>query len=464
MRKAIALLLALVLGLSCFACTSTESTEATQPANTSAETATAEQTDATVAPEAETIDLSAQPAGSINLTLQMSLGQWTDNFNTLIDSYKAEHPEIGTIEASFPSSDVGEELLQAALAAGQLPDIIGIAYGTGAQAWWQYCADLSTGCPAYSLLTDDQKALGTCGDYGMIIMPIYVEGTGILYNMNLLSKAGWDHTPQTRDELLQLCTDLTAAGIKPFMHQWSETYLNLMNWVGPTWLAAKDNQGLDFLTAMLNGQDMDLANDSDWNAFLDTYEQVLIPYAQEGAIATDKWTCRNAFFLEECAMLVGEGSWETPNIANTNAALLDHVKQDLLPIYNDASKNMMQLQTIAAAVTKSGDPIREAAAKDFLSYIVSSEAARVWHQETMGSPTSIQSLELSPNLPKLAADVVNIMKANKGAESMFEWMPTSIYPDLEAAWARFVAGEDDRATFTSTYEKIFKDYSEGFYG
>lgn len=33
---------------------------------------------------------------------------------------------------------------------------------------------------------------------------------------------------------------------------------------------------------------MNLSEDEDWNAFLDTYEQILIPYAQEGAIATDK--------------------------------------------------------------------------------------------------------------------------------------------------------------------------------
>lgn len=84
-------------------------------------------------------------------------------------------------------------------------------------------------------------------------------------------------------------------------------------------------------------------------------------------------------------MLVGEGSWETPNIAEMNPDLLDYVKQDLLPIYNEADKNMMQLQTISASVTDSGDPVRVAAAKDFLSYIVSSEEARVWHQELMAT-------------------------------------------------------------------------------
>lgn len=459
MKKVIALFLVVALALSFVACTSSD-----KPAGGSSTGKPATTTDNKGTTETGKIDLSAQPAGSINLRLQMSLGQWTDNFDELINAYKAEHPEIGTIEASFPSSDVGEELLQSALAARQLPDIIGIAYGNGSEPWWQYCVDLSTDCAAYDLLGDDQIALGTCGDYGMIIMPIYVEGTGVLYNMRLLGEVGWDHTPQTRDELLQLCKDLTAAGIKPFMQQWSETYLNLMNWVGPTWLAAKENQGLDFLTDMMEGKDMDLANDADWNAFLDMYEQVLIPYAQEGAIATDKWTCRNAFFLEECAMLVGEGSWETPNIQNTNPALLDYVKQDLLPIYNDSSRNMMQLQTIAAAVTDSGDPIRVAAAKDFLSFIVSSEAARIWHQEKMGSPTSIRTLALSESLPQLAADVVKIMQEGRGAESMFQWMPTNIYPDLESAWARFVGGQDDRATFTANYAKIFKDYSEGFYG
>lgn len=117
---------------------------------------------------------------------------------------------------------------------------------------------------------------------------------------------------------------------------------------------------------------------------------------------------------------------------------------------------MMQLQTISASVTDSGDPVRVAAAKDFLSYIVSSEEARVWHQELMGNPTSITTLEASDNMPKLAVDVVNVMKEGRGAESMFEWMPVNMHPDLEQAWAMFVAGEYDRDQFTERYEQIFQ--------
>lgn len=400
-------------------------------------------------------------AEGIKLTVCMALGQWTDNFDTIIDAYMAEHPEIESIDATFPSSDVYNDLLKADLAAGELPDIISISYGRLNSEWFQYCADLSTDFPAYAHLTDAQIEVGSDSKYGFIIAPVYEEGTGILYNMNLLKKAGWDHAPQTRDELAKLCADLTAAGIKPFMHQWAETYLNLFNWVGPTWLGNKEGQGRDFLERMLAGEDVDLANDKEWNDFMDTYE-ILIQYAQEGAIATDKWTCRNAFFLEECAMLVGEGSWETPNIANTNPALLDYVHQDVLPVSNDKTNNL-QLQTIGISVTNSGSEEQVKAAKEFASFIIDSEVAAKWHQETMGSPTAVITLPVSEALPQLGKDVIAFMQEGRASESMYQFMPAVIMSDLEEAWARFVSQNFSREEFTARYEQIFKDYADGMY-
>ena len=456
MKKRISFLMALVMAVSLTACSSSDASGVSDLVS-----AVSEAGGGTAAKSSMPAGQGGAAEGSVNLTLMMPLGQWTDNFNTLIDSYKAEHPEIGSIEATFPSSDKYEDLMRAALSAGELPDIISLSYGVMQEQWFPYCVDLSTDCEAYKLLTEEQVKLGTT-EYGMIIMPIYVEGTGILYNTKLLEDAGWDHTPETRDELAKLCQDLTAAGIKPFMHQWGETYLNLFNWVGPTWLGNKEGGGMDFLNKMLAGENMNLENDKEWNDFMDTYE-ILIQYAQEGAIATDKWTCRNAFFLEECAMLVGEGSWETPNIANTNSKLLDHVKQGVLPCSNDPEANYLQLQTIAAAVTDSKNPARVAAAKDFLSYIVSSEEARVWHQDTMGSPTSIVTLELSQNLPAIAADVVNLTKEGRASESMYSYIPSVLQTDLEEAWARFVAQNFSREEFTKRYEEIFSDYAAGNY-
>lgn len=145
-RKMMALTLALVMALSLAACGSSGSSTAASTAGSTAASTGGDETPAD---------------GSIALTVSMPLGQWTDNFDTLIDSYMAEHPEIASIDATFPSSDKYNDLLKSALSAGELPDIISVSYGILNSDWFQYCVDLSTDCPAYDLLTDAQKDLGT---------------------------------------------------------------------------------------------------------------------------------------------------------------------------------------------------------------------------------------------------------------------------------------------------------------
>lgn len=436
--------------------TKEESAGAVEAASEAAEPA------ATSEAAAEAVDLAAQPDNSVTISIQLALSNFALEFDQIVEAYKKDHPWIKDIEYNFPASAANEDLLVAALSAGELPDIITTAYGASFAQWFPYCVDMSD-TYAYTQMTDAQIANGTIDPYGTIVMPIYEEGTGILYNLRLLEEAGWDHTPQTRDELLQLCKDLTDAGITPFMHQWAEVYLNLYLWTGGTWTGAKENGGVDLINSMLAGEDADLANDPDWNAFLDTYEQILIPYAQENAIATDKWTCRNAFFMEECAMLVGEGSFEVPNILNTNPDLLNYVEQSYLPIYNEPEKNRLQTDTMCASVTDSGDPVRTAAAKDFLSWFISSEEAGKWHQEVMGSPTSIVTLPTSEKLPCLAVDVIDLMQKGQNCQAIYVYIPSVLSTDLGNCWARFVAGQDDRETFTKAYEEVFKNYADGFY-
>ncbi len=462
-RRVAALFMAAAMAVTGMTGCGSSDTATTEAAKTEAgsEAASKEETEAA---KEETIDVKSLPAGSVDLSIMLPLGQWTDNFNMLIDAYKAEHPEIGEITATFPGSDKYDDLLVSALSAGELPNIINLGYGVRRQDWWQYCEDLSTGCPAYEMLTDAQIKNGTDGDYGMLVLPMTMEGTGILYNTKILEETGWDHMPETRDELLQYCKDLKEKGIQPFMLPWAETYLNLFNNVGNYWLLDKPDGGKETLAKLMNGEDVDLANDPEMTELLDTYEQILMPYAQEGAVSADKWTCRNAFFAEECAMLIGEGSYETPNIQNANPELLDHVKQGILPISNDASKNKMAIATISISVTKNDDPNVVACAKDFASWLVSSDTARLWHQETMGSPTSIQGLEVSDKLPVIAKDVIDTIDAGKATENVFVYMPSSIYTDMQENWAKYVAGVETREQFLERYQQIFKDLKDGIYG
>lgn len=392
--------------------------------------------------------------GSVNLSIMLALGQWTDNFNVLVDEYKKENPQIGTIEGEFPSSSTYWDLLKSKLASGEMPDIFGCGFGEQIGQWHDYLADISD-MEACKSLTPDQIAQCSLDGATVQVLPIYVEGWGILYNMDLLKKAGWEKTPETLDELEQLCKDLTAVGIRPFEHHYAETSLSLTNHLGTTWVTDKADP-LGFYTKMKTGEDMDLANDPELNSMLDYYDLVL-QYGNEDAISTDKTTGRNAFFLEEAAMIDDEGSWEIPNILNVNAALADHVVQGVVPITNNAAQNRIQIATICGTVYKDGKNVDEA--KKFLNWLCTSDVAQKWHQEKMGNIPALNSVAVLDSLSTLGQDVFAYIKNGMAHEVMTPWTPDGVKDSLGEVWSLYVGKQIDRATFFTQYQQIWTDYA-----
>lgn len=392
--------------------------------------------------------------GSVNLSIMLALGQWTDNFDELIEAYKAENPQIGTIEYEFPSSSVYWDLLKSKLASGEVPDIFGCGFGEQIVQWNDYLADLSD-MDIVQDLTPDQVAACSLDGKTIQVFPIYVEGWGILYNMRLLKEAGWEKIPETRDELKQLCKDLVAAGIQPFELHYAETSLSLTNHLGSIWVTNKENP-LEYFEQLKSGVDMDLANDPDLNDMLDYYDLVL-QYCNEDYISTDKWTGRNNFFLEEAAMIDDEGSWEIPNILNVNPDLADYVVQGLVPISNDAEKNRLQIATINAAVYKDSENVEEA--KKFLSWLCTSDVAQKWHQEKMGNIPALNTVPTMETLSVLGQQVFDYMKANKAYETMTPWTPDEVKTPLGEVWSLYVGRQIDREEFFKQYQQIWTDYA-----
>lgn len=392
--------------------------------------------------------------GSVDLSIMLALGQWTDNFDELIVAYKAENPQIGEITYEFPSSSVYWDLLKSKMASGEVPDIFGCGFGEQIAQWHDYLADLSD-MEIVKELTPDQVAACSLDGKTVQVFPIYVEGWGILYNMRMLKEAGWEKTPETRDELEQLCKDLVAAGFQPFECHYAETSLSLVNHLGSTWITNKENP-LEYMAELKTGKDMDLANDPDLNDMLDYYDLVL-QYANEDYISTDKWTGRNNFFLEEAAMVDDEGSWEIPNILNVNPPLADYVVQGLVPISNTRT-NRLQTATINAAVYKDSENVEEA--KKFLSWLCTSDVAQKWHQEKMGNIPALNSVEVLPNLSILGVHVFDYMKSGQAHETMTPWTPDEVKTPLGEVWSLYVGRQIDRAEFFKQYQQIWTDYAE----
>lgn len=123
MKKCLALVLAAALAASALAgCGSGSSSTDTKASETKAEETKAAG-DTAAAGESGT---SEKEPGSVNLSIMLALGQWTDNFDSVIEDYKKDNPQIGTIEYEFPSSSTYWDLLKGYLSAGTMPDILDV--------------------------------------------------------------------------------------------------------------------------------------------------------------------------------------------------------------------------------------------------------------------------------------------------------------------------------------------------
>lgn len=403
---------------------------------------------------ADTASADEKAPGSVNLSIVLALGQWTDKFDSVIEDYKKENPQIGSIEYEFPSSSTYWNLLKGYLSAGTMPDIFGCGFGEQIGNWHEYMADLSD-LESAKDLTSEQVAMCSVDGSTVQIMPMMLEGWGILYNMRLLNEVGWEQPPVTISELEQLCKDLEAAGIQPFIHHYAETSLSLTNHLGFTWVTAKDDP-LGYFMELKSGKDMNLAEDVELNAMLDYYDLAL-RYGNDDAIATDKWTGRNAFFLEEGAMIDDEGSWEIPNIMDVNPALADYVVQGRVPIMDTPSKNRLQTASLCAAVYKDSPNLDEA--KKFLDYLVKSDYTAYWHQDVMGNIPSLTTIPVSENLACLGKDVYALMQEGLTHETITPWMPDEVKDSVGEVWSLYVGKQIGREEFFQQYQEIWTKYA-----
>lgn len=451
MKKMLALVLATVMTVSVLAgCGSGgETTGASAEDTKQTDTQTPAAADTTAAESAV-----EKAPGSVDLTIMLALGQWTDNFDSVIEDYKKDNPQIGTIEYEFPSSSTYWDLLKGYLSAGTMPDIFGCGFGEQIANWEEYLADL-TSLEAAKDLTPEQIEMCSTDGKTVKVMPMVMEGWGILYNMKYLNQVGWEKPPETLSEMEQLCKDLEAAGIQPFIHHYAETSLSLTNHLGSTWITAKDDP-LGYFNELKSGKYMNLAKDPELNAMLDYYDLVL-QYGNDDAIATDKWAGRNSFFLEEAAMIDDEGSWEIPNIMDVNPALADYVVQGRVPIMEDASRNKLQTASICAAVYKDSPQLEEA--KKFFDYLAKSEYTAYWHQDVMGNIPALSTVEISDNLACLGKDVFALMQEGLTHETMTPWTPDEVKDSIGEVWSLYVGKQIDRAQFFEQYQAIWTNYA-----
>jgi raffinose/stachyose/melibiose transport system substrate-binding protein len=147
-------------------------------------------------------------------------------YEKAIAELQAAHPEITIKWEAFENQSYKTKIKAAMSDPNSLPDIYftwaGAFLGDFAEMGTAYCLD-----EAYKPFADQlpevmlQNATYGGKHYGV---PLTMNIVTLFANMDLLAKAGWDHVPQTYEDLIACCDALVAAGITPFGCAGKETW------------------------------------------------------------------------------------------------------------------------------------------------------------------------------------------------------------------------------------------------
>ena len=142
------------------------------------------------------------------------------------------------------------------------------------------------------------------------------------YHKDMFEEAGITETPETLDELLEVCQKLQDAGMTPIS---AGNYDMVMRY--PAFKAFR-LEGNDFIDKARTGEKK---FNSDTGIKTAQYAQDIMQYFSEGWTSSDA-TAQMELFLNRGAAMLYTGSWDTLDLADENGELKDDISMFKLPV------------------------------------------------------------------------------------------------------------------------------------
>ena len=180
--------------------------------------------------EAAPADEAAEPAGDQTVLTLWCIATESDAnrpaYEQAIAEFEEAHPDI-KIEWEATENEAYKTKIKAAMSDPEsLPDIFftwsGAFLGDFADAGTAYCLD-----DAYKPYTAElPEVMLSNSTYGgnHYAVPLTYNIVALFANMDLLAQVGWDHVPETFEDLIACCDALIGAGIIPFGCAGKETW------------------------------------------------------------------------------------------------------------------------------------------------------------------------------------------------------------------------------------------------
>lgn len=378
---------------------------------------------------------SREETEGIVLTVSLPEAEWNEYAEKLTQLYLQSHPEIERIDWNLVDRSMYSDLLKVNLASQNMPDIISTGGETSIETWRDHLVALDENA-LKDKLPGRYLASGKIGDI-LYSVPVIIEGKGILYNTEILRQQGADRIPQTRGELEALCRELDEAEIKPIMNHYKESLLTMTSYL--------------FLLPMESGN-----NPGSWYALAD-FLDLTLEYGNRNSLTTGGDTARDYFFIERYAMLNNEGTWIAPVIRGSAAGMEEKTAVGPIPLYEEAERNKLPIQTLSLSVTKSSPYQKEA--EEFLVWLATSEEAREFLEGTMGCLTVSGMKEKSlDGLSPIAAEVKEAIFAGRTVCDSSGSLPEEERIKTAEQWSHYLTGELDRDAVVESVCSLWNDY------
>ncbi|MEU4397628.1 carbohydrate ABC transporter substrate-binding protein [Micromonospora orduensis] len=311
-------------------------------------------------------------------------GYGRDMYLQVVDAYKAKHPDV---DVQLQLSKTLEDEISPNMKAGKSPDVVVLPQGRKAalaetlvkdKALEDLTGVLDMTVPGEQSTVRAKLADGIVGnlstnpynDDKTYLMPMYYAPTGLVYNKGLFAQKGWQ-VPTNWDDMFKLGDTAKAEGIALFTYPTAgyldsfffalladvggeQFYKDAMTYSEGVWKTAQARQVLD-ITAKL----------------LSYAAKTTVGYANE-----QDFTKNQQSLLDNKTLFMPNGTWVVGEMKDAPRATGFEWAMAPLPAVTAGGKRY--LTTIVESVWVPSDAKNKDAAKDFVAYLYSDEAAGIF--------------------------------------------------------------------------------------
>jgi N-acetylglucosamine transport system substrate-binding protein len=338
-------------------------------------------------------DGSGSDSGKTTLSVAaLEGGYGRDMYTQVIEAYEASHPDV---DVQLQISKSIEDEISPNMQAGRFPDVVVLGQGRKAaltetlikdQAIEDLTPVLQATVPSEDETVGEKLTDGIVGNLNTdpyrtdrtYLLPMYYAPTGLFYNQGLFAEEGWQ-VPTTWDEMFELGDTAEAQGIALFTYPTAgyldsfffalladvggeQFYTDVMTYQEGVWQTPQARQVLEITTRLLGYA-----------------APTTVGYANE-----QDFTKNQQSVLDNEALFMPNGTWVVGEMADAPRA--DGFQWGLTTLPAVTAGGERYITTSVESVWIPTGAEHKEAAKDFIAYLYSDEAAEIFAESNAIQP------------------------------------------------------------------------------